>query len=40
MSRRTHGISRRADFYRRLPNGSSRSRCRRGYCPNPSRCGQ
>ena len=29
-SRRTHGISRRAYFYKRLPNGLSRSGCRLG----------
>ena len=34
--RRTHGISRRAHFYKRLPNGSSRRGCWLGYCPNPS----
>src|ERR1700730_3668445 len=39
-SRRTHGRSRRAHFYKRLPNGSSHSGCRLGYCPNPSCRGQ
>jgi RNA recognition motif-containing protein len=39
-SRRTRGISRRAHFYKRLPNESSRSRCRLGYSPNPSCRGQ
>src|ERR1700693_5653439 len=31
MSRRTHGISRRAHFYTSLPNGPSPSGCRLGY---------